>query len=565
MKDYKNFLAEAAKRDHRVIGRNQELFLFHPLSPGSCFFLPHGTRIYNTLVEFMRDQFWKRYATASNPHPQKPEDKPTAATSTLKVSDRWHGRLVHCERNVEKPDRGYTEVSSPNVFDFQLWETSGHAKNYRENMFTFEVEHRDFGLKPMNCPGHCLIYGARTRSYRELPLRMAEFGILHRNELSGTLKGLTRVRKFVQDDAHIFCTHEQVAHTPHVLVDDGPVRSFREFDVLSFCPALSSWPLNLAGGVSLFFSFPLCVKVGAEMVSYLEFMSFVYGIFGFSFKLELSTRPEKYMGEIEQWDLAEKELAAALKTFTVSPTPIPPPPLSPLSTSSLREELPLSRAMPCINACIYLSFPEARVWFGLMQGKECGDGWELNPGDGAFYGPKIDIKVFDALNRAHQCATVQLDFQLPSANVFDLSYRAGAPESAAPLQRPVIIHRAIYGSIERFFAIITEHYAGKWPLWLSPRQVVVVPVSEKYLNYAHKVESTLMQGKFYVDVDASDHKLAKKVREAQLAQYNFILVVGEKEEADGTVNVRTRENTVQGEKTVEAFKEELEELRRNFK
>ncbi|KAA8494094.1 Threonine--tRNA ligase, cytoplasmic [Porphyridium purpureum] len=414
LKEYKKLMEEAAKRDHRVISRDQELVMFHPYSPGSAFFLPHGMRIYNTLMSFLKDEYW---------------------------------------------GRGFQEVNSPNIYDFALWETSGHAANYRENMFGFEVEKRDFGLKPMNCPGHCLIFGMRPRSYRELPMRLADFGVLHRNELSGALSGLTRVRRFQQDDAHIFCTQEQVAE---------------------------------------------------EVVGCLEFLKFVYGKFGFTFELHLSTRPEKYLGELEMWDRAEAQLAQALEQFT---------------------------------------------------GKKCNekDGWKLNPEDGAFYGPKIDIKVFDALKRRHQCATVQLDFQLPLR--FNLQYTGS--ENNDPIH-PVIIHRAIYGSFERFFAILCEHYGGKWPLWLSPRQVVVVPVSEKFSDYAKSVQTQVLGARFFADVDVSDRKLQKKIREAQLAQYNFILVVGEEEQSKGTVNVRNRNNDVEGEAPIEEFIARLHQLRDDF-
>jgi len=455
MKAYKTLLAEAAKRDHRVIGKDQKLFMFNQLSPGSAFLLPHGARIYNTLVEFLRDEYWRR---------------------------------------------GYEEVGSPNVFDFQLWETSGHAGKYKENMFSFDVEKREFGVKPMNCPGHCLIYGSTRRSYRELPMRMAEFGVLHRNELSGTLAGLTRVRRFVQDDSHIFCTPEQVK---------------------------------------------------TEVIAFLDFMKHVYDIFGFTFELELSTRPKNYLGEVETWAHAEQMLTEALDEFTDS---------------------------------------------------KCGEGWQLNPGDGAFYGPKIDIKLYDALKRRHQCATCQLDFQLPIR--FDLWYHgpgtqeasnadgdgsteAGlgpdlrsspvtdveqvdtdqtmvpteAKTAAGGKHRPVIVHRAIYGSLERFFAILTEHYAGKWPFWLSPRQVIVVPVDPKFIDYSREVQEELRKSKFFADVDATDRKLAKKVREAQLAQYNFILVVGQAEVDERSVNVRTRENAVQGSQPLLEFRKKLETLR----
>jgi len=396
-KEWKVRMEEAAKRDHRVIGKNQELFFFHELSPGSCFFLPRGARIYNTLCNFIRDEYHKR---------------------------------------------GFTEVISPNMYNFQLWETSGHAANYRENMFIFEVEKQQFGLKPMNCPGHCLMFDSRPRSYRELPLRMADFGVLHRNELSGTLTGLTRVRRFQQDDAHIFCRRDQIQE---------------------------------------------------EIEGALDFVQFVFGKFGFEFELRLSTRPEHYLGELQVWNDAEAALTVALNKM--------------------------------------------------------GRKWEINPGDGAFYGPKIDITVFDALKRRHQLATIQLDFQLPIR--FNLQYNTADGEGAENrLTRPVMIHRAVLGSVERSIAILTEHYAGKWPFWLSPRQAIVVPVSDKYNDYADEVRQQIHDAKFFVDVDGSDRKLPKKVREAQLAQYNYILVVGEEEKTKRTVNVRTRDNEVHGERSI---------------
>ncbi|CAL4904564.1 unnamed protein product [Urochloa decumbens] len=326
LKEYKHLLAEAEKRHHKVLGKAQELFFFHPLSPGSCFVLPHGARIYNKLMDFLRQQY---------------------------------------------RDRGYQEVLSPNIYNMQLWETSGHATNYKENMFVFEIEKQEFGLKPMNCPGHCLMFDNRVRSYRELPLRMADFGVLHRNELSGALTGLTRVRRFQQDDAHIFCRENQIKD---------------------------------------------------EVKGVLEFINYVYEIFGFKYELELSTRPEKYLGDIETWNKAEQQLTEALNEF--------------------------------------------------------GKPWQINEGDGVFYGPKIDIGVFDALKRKFQCATLQLDFQLPLR--FKLTYSA---EDEAQRERPVMIHRAILGSVERVFAILLEHYNGKWPLWLSPRQAIVCSVSSGSVEY----------------------------------------------------------------------------------
>ncbi|KAH9709077.1 threonine--tRNA ligase 1 [Citrus sinensis] len=352
LKEYIELLKEAEKYDHRELGKKQELFFNHPLSPGSWFFLPLGTRIYNKLMEFIKKQYW---------------------------------------------DRGYQEVISPNMYNMKLWETSGHAANYKENMFLIDIEKQEFGLKPMNCPGHCLMFDHKVRSYRELPLRLADFGVLHRNEASGALTGLTRVRRFQQDDAHIFCRESQ--------------------------------------------------------------------------------RPEKYLGDLATWEKAEAALTEALNEF--------------------------------------------------------GKPWQINEGDGAFYGPKIDISVSDALKRKFQCATLQLDFQLPDR--FNLGYSA---EDEAKTERPVMIHRAILGSVERMFAILLEHYKGKWPFWLSPRQAIVCPVSEKSQPYA------------------------LQVREAQLAQYNFILVVGEEEAKSGQVSVRVRDQGDHSNMSIEDllkhFKEKLE-------
>lgn len=346
------FLEEAAKRDHRKIGKEQELFFFHEFSPGSCFFLPHGQIIYNTLQAFLREEYW---------------------------------------------NRGYQEVGSPNMYNSALWKISGHWQHYADDMFTFDVEKEKWALKPMNCPGHCLIFKHRERSYRELPIRMADFGILHRNEASGALTGLTRVRRFQQDDTHVFCTQDQISE---------------------------------------------------EILALFDFLKAVYGKFGFTFKLKLSTRPEGFLGDIETWDKAEAKLTEALDQFTAGG----------------------------------------------------GGAWELNPGDGAFYGPKIDITISDALKREFQCATIQLDFQLP--NQFELEYMTSEVATAKPKEdkakieqakgekkaeepkevghidqkkdklegdvaipkkipppqpgyaRPVMIHRAIYGSFERFIAYV---------------------------------------------------------------------------------------------------------------
>uniref|UniRef100_A0A8C4ZUC3 threonine--tRNA ligase n=1 Tax=Gadus morhua TaxID=8049 RepID=A0A8C4ZUC3_GADMO len=347
----------------------------------------------------------------------------------------------------EYKKRGFQEVVTPNIYNSKLWQTSGHWQHYSENMFSFEVEKETYALKPMNCPGHCLMFDHRPRSWRELPLRLADFGVLHRNELSGALTGLTRVRRFQQDDAHIFCTMDQIEE---------------------------------------------------EIKGCLDFLRTVYQVFGFTFKLKLSTRPEKFLGEPEVWDKAEKQLENSLIEF--------------------------------------------------------GEKWILNPGDGAFYGPKIDIEIKDAIGRYHQCATIQLDFQLPIR--FNLSVHGVA------VKRPVIIHRAILGSVERMIAILTENYGGKWPLWLSPRQVMVVPVGPTCEEYAQKVQKEFHAAGLMTDVDVDPGcTLNKKIRNAQLAQYNFILVVGEKERTSDTVNVRTRDNKVHGERSVKDCLDRLLQLK----
>jgi len=387
--EWKKYIEEAERRDHRRIAKKQELFFFDGLTPGSAFMLPHGARIYNKLQEFLRVQYRKR---------------------------------------------GFEEVVSPNIYNSELWKTSGHWQNYSENMFRFECENQEFALKPMNCPGHCVMFGHRTRSYRELPIRFADFGVLHRNELSGALTGLTRVRRFQQDDAHVFCRKDQVKD---------------------------------------------------EILACIDFMNFVYGVFGFTFQMELSTRPEKYIGEIETWDNAEKQLQEVLD--------------------------------------------------------ECGHEWKLNPGDGAFYGPKIDIHITDAMKKSHQCATIQLDFNLPER--FKLEY-----VNEEGTERPVIVHRAIFGSLERFLAILIEHTAGEWPFWINPRQLLVVPISPAANGYAEKVKQTLWDAGFFVESDLSDKQLKKKMMNVRLdGLFNYVLVVGAKEEEHNTVNVRTRDNAVLGE------------------
>lgn len=436
-------LEEAAKRDHRKIGQEQELFFFHQMSPGSAFFLPHGMIIYNSLMSFIRQEYWKR---------------------------------------------GYQEVGSPNMYNSELWKQSGHWQHYKDDMFTFRVEKEEWALKPMNCPGHCLLFDHRERSYRELPMRIADFGILHRNEASGALTGLTRVRRFQQDDTHIFCMDSQVEQ---------------------------------------------------EIRGLFDFMQAVYGLFGFTFKMKLSTMPDNHLGDEATWQQAEAQLTKALDEFK----------------------------------------------------EKTGTSWELNPGDGAFYGPKIDVTISDALKREFQCATIQLDFQLPQQ--FNLEYRteeqatAAAPKDAekpaankrvvpkmepngdmtqeakpadsnAPVEvkketsyrreltpgcaRPVMIHRAIYGSFERFIAILTEHFAGKWPFWLSPRQVLVVPVMPAANDYVLEIQKLFREGGFHADIDITGNTMQKKIRTGQLQQYNFIFVVGAQEKESRSVNIRNRDD-----------------------
>lgn len=436
-------LEEAAKRDHRKIGQDQELFFFHQHSPGSAFFLPNGMIIYNALQSFLRDEYWKR---------------------------------------------GYQEVNSPNMFNSALWKQSGHWQHYKDDMFTFDVEKDQWALKPMNCPGHSLLFAHRERSYRELPIRMAEFGILHRNEASGALTGLTRVRRFMQDDTHIFCTESQVEQ---------------------------------------------------EIKGLFDFLNTVYGLFGFKFRMKLSTMPDTHLGDEATWHRAEGQLTKALDDFK----------------------------------------------------QETGTPWELNAGDGAFYGPKIDVTISDALKREYQCATIQLDFQLPQQ--FNLEYRTeeqatarpevngdaagkekaadGDPKaeqklairSAPPAEpdssavkkdegnyrreltpgcaRPVMVHRAIYGSFERFIAILCEHLGGKWPFWLSPRQILVVPVMPAANDYVLELQQLFRAQRMHVDVDISGNTMQKKIRTGQLQQYNFIFVVGAQERDGRSVNIRNRD------------------------
>ncbi|KAL2829027.1 hypothetical protein BDW59DRAFT_159422 [Aspergillus cavernicola] len=426
MSEHLKFLEEAEKRNHLRIGKDQELFFFDDVSPGSPFLLPNGVKIFNSLQSLLRSEYRKR---------------------------------------------GYQEVQTPNMFDVGMWKTSGHWDHYKDDMFKLNVEKREWGLKPMNCPGHFVLFGHRERSYRELPLRIADFGVLHRNEASGALHGLTRVRKFQQDDTHIFCTADQIM---------------------------------------------------SEIEGLFDFLQSIYGLFGFTFKLKLSTRPEKYLGELETWNYAEEQLKEAMTKFK-------------------------------------------------------GDDWIIDEGDGAFYGPKIDITIADALKREFQCATIQLDYQAPLN--FKLEYmtneksqatqedakKEAEPKSNEPgpgRARPVVIHRAIIGSFERFFGILIEHFGGKWPFWLSPRQVLIVPVMPAVYDYAQEVQKILRDDKIHADVDISGNTLQKKIRTGQLAQYNFILVVGAEEKESRSVNIRNRDDAATQNKGIMV---PLEESREKFR
>lgn len=379
-------------KNHIQLANELGLFFFDDTSPGSCFWLPRGAIIYNKLMDFLRGEY-KKY--------------------------------------------GYQEVVTPNIFDKKLWMISGHWDKYQENMFLINKkhdhdedhgDHRDhhenkmeFSLKPMNCPSHCVMYSKLVTSYRDLPIRLADFGVLHRNELSGTLRGLTRVRRFQQDDAHIFCRYDQI---------------------------------------------------NGEIKKVLEMLRGIYDMFGFEYYVEVSTRPEEFIGTAEQWKVAEEILIGHATQF---------------------------------------------------------ENFEINAGDGAFYGPKIDISIRDSLSRNHQCGTIQLDFNLPER--FDLKY---ATEDG--FDRPVIIHRAIFGSLERFTAILLEHTQGHLPFWLSPRQIVIIPVTNKLIDGVREIAGHFSD--YLVDIDESDNELKKKIAMSQIMKYNWIFVVGQREIDSGSINIR---------------------------
>ncbi|MEK5301471.1 threonine--tRNA ligase [Bacillus sp. FSL R10-2201] len=404
LEEYLHFVEEAAKRNHRKLGSELELFMFSEEAPGMPFYLPKGQIIRNELEAFLRE--------------------------------------IQNEYN-------YQEVRTPFMMNQELWEKSGHWGHYKDNMYFSEVDHKSFALKPMNCPGHMLMFKNKLHSYRELPIRMCEFGQVHRHEFSGALNGLLRVRTFCQDDAHLFVTPEQIED---------------------------------------------------EIKSVLAQIDYVYKTFGFEYEVELSTRPEDSMGDDKLWEQAELALENVLQSLNYK--------------------------------------------------------YRLNEGDGAFYGPKIDFHIKDALNRSHQCGTVQLDFQMPEK--FDLNYIDENNEK----RRPVVIHRAVLGSLDRFLAILIEHFGGAFPAWVAPVQVKVIPVSNAvHEQYVNRIADKLAQAGIRVERDIRDEKLGYKIREAQMQKVPYVLVIGDKEMESEAVNVRKygeeKSEVVELDAFVESMKEEI--------
>lgn len=395
LEEHLTMLEEAKKRDHRKLGKELGLFMMTEEGPGFPFFLPKGMILKNTLIDY-----WRKIHTRD----------------------------------------GYVEISSPMMLNRQLWETSGHWDHYKENMYTTVIDETDFAVKPMNCPGGMLVYKSQMHSYRDLPIRMGELGLVHRHEKSGELHGLMRVRCFTQDDAHIFMTKEQIT---------------------------------------------------SEIKGVVKLIDEVYNLFGFKYHVELSTKPEDSIGSEEDWEMATNGLKEAL------------------------EELELD--------------------------------YVVNEGDGAFYGPKIDFHLEDSLGRTWQCGTIQLDFQLPMR--FDAEYVGEDGEK----HQPIMIHRVVFGSIERFIGILIEHFAGAFPMWLAPEQVRILPISDKYLDKANEVKEQLFNAGIRVDLDDRAEKIGYKIREAQLQKIPYMLIVGEKEVESGTVSVRSRKNGDLGTVKVEEF------------
>ena len=398
---YLTMMEEAKKRDHRKLGKELGLFMMHDAGPGFPFFLPKGMVLKNTLMEYWRE--------------------------------------IHKKA-------GYVEISTPIMLNRSLWETSGHWDHYKNNMYTTLIDEQDFAIKPMNCPGGVLVYASEPRSYRDLPLRMGEIGLVHRHEKSGQLHGLMRVRCFNQDDAHIFMTPEQIKEE---------------------------------------------IKGVARLINE------VYTLFGFKYHVELSTRPEDSMGSDQDWEMATEGLRSALD--------------------------------------------------------ELGLDYVVNEGDGAFYGPKIDFHLVDAIGRTWQCGTIQLDFQLPQR--FELEYQGADGEK----HRPIMIHRVAFGSIERFIGILIEHFAGAFPTWLAPVQVKVLPISDKFAEYGEKVRKQLDDAGIRVELDTRSEKIGYKIREAQMQKIPYMLIVGQKEQEEGLVAVRSRFEGDEGQKSLEAFIQAVKE------
>ena len=398
---YLNMIEEAKLRDHRKIGKELDLFSFHEEGPGFPFFHPNGMIVRNELLNW------------------------------------WRGVLQ---------ERGYGEILTPMILNEELWHKSGHWDHYKENMYFTKIDDADYAIKPMNCPGSTIVYRTNLHSYKEFPLRLSEFGLVHRHELSGALHGLFRVRSFTQDDAHIFCLPEQIED---------------------------------------------------EVFKMIDLADYLYSTFGFKYTLELSTRPDDYMGDLETWEMAEGALKAALE----------------------------KKNMP----------------------------YKINPGDGAFYGPKIDFHLQDAIGRDWQCGTIQLDMQMPVN--FDLTYIDANNER----KRPVMLHRAMFGSIERFLGILIEHFAGKFPLWMAPVQIEVIPVSEKTNEYAEKVYEELKNRGFRVEIDTRNSQMGAKIRDAQMRKINYMLILGEKERDNGSISVRTRNNENINDIKLDKFMDDLSE------
>ena len=395
LEEYLNMLEEAKKRDHKKLGKELELFMIAPEGPGFPFFLPKGMVLRNVLEDFWRD--------------------------------------IHRKN-------GYVEIKTPMILNEELWHRSGHWDHYKENMYTTKIDGVDYGIKPMNCPGGMLVYKSKMHSYKDLPIRAGELGLVHRHEKSGELNGLFRVRCFTQDDAHIFCLPEQIEE---------------------------------------------------EISRIIKLVDEVYSIFGFEYTLELSTRPDDSMGSDEQWEMAEGALKKVLKDLN----------------------------MP----------------------------YELNEGDGAFYGPKIDFHIKDSLGREWQCGTIQLDFQMPER--FDLTYIGEDGEK----HRPVMLHRVIFGSIERFIGVLIENYAGAFPTWLAPVQVKVLPIADAHVEYANEVKARLEDVGIRVEVDDRNEKIGYKIREAQLQKIPYMLVLGDKEKEAGAVGVRSRKDGDIGAMPIDEF------------